>query len=77
VLQGVSPIEQVGTGTTSSSSSSTTGQLQTSTCQGSTSRNNGLSESQAAQQCDNNLANGADGSDPQAYLDQCMHQYGY
>lgn len=37
----------------------------------------GLTESQAAQQCDNNLANGADASDPQGYLDSCMQQYGY
>jgi len=68
VYLGIAPVVWVGTGT---SGSSTTSQG------GSTSNNNGLSESEAAQQCDENLANGADASDPQAYLDQCMHQYGY
>jgi cytoskeletal protein RodZ len=63
--------EFVGTGT--SSTAPTTGQSQTNTSQG----NSGLTESQAAQQCDNNLANGADASDPQGYLITCMHQYGY
>lgn len=73
VYLGIAPVVWVGTGTSSSSSTS----------QGSTPTNSaptsgsGLTEAQAAQQCDENLANGADSSDPQAYLDQCMHQYGY
>ena len=71
ITHGIAPIIFVGTGTSSGSSTS-----QGSTT-GTSSNNNGLTESQAAQQCDDNLANGADSSDPQAYLDQCMHQYGY
>ena len=73
IAKPINQIIYVGTGTVSSSS----GQAQSTTSQGSISGNSGIPESQAAQQCDNNLANGADASDPQSYLDSCMQQYGY
>ena len=55
-------------------------QSQTSPSQGSTSSNNGLTESQAAQQCQDSLAGGAGGGtsvDAEEYIIDCMQQYGY
>jgi cytoskeletal protein RodZ len=71
-------IDYIGTGTNLDPSTVTPTQPNTEPYQNiEPSNGSGLTESQAAQQCDNNLANGADASDPQGYLDSCMQQYGY
>jgi hypothetical protein len=71
-------IEYIGTGTNLEPSTVTPSQPSTEPYQNTEpSNSSGLTESQTAQQCDNNLANGADASDPQGYLDSCMQQYGY
>lgn len=71
-------IDYIGTGNNLEPSSITPTQPNLEPYQNTTSSNSsGLTESQAAQQCDNNLANGADASNPQAYFVSCMNQYGY
>ena len=71
-------IDYIGTGTNLEPSTVTPSQPSIESYQNTVPTNSsGLTESQAAQQCDNNLANGADAADPQGYLDSCMQQYGY
>ncbi len=71
-------IDYIGTGNNLEPSSITPTQPNLEPYQNTTSAtSSGLTESQAAQQCDNNLANGAGGDNPQSYYVTCMHQYGY
>jgi cytoskeletal protein RodZ len=77
IVKPFNAIEYIGTGTNLSPTTITPPAPTTEPYQTETPNNSGLTESQATQQCDNNLANGADASDPQGYLITCMHQYGY
>jgi cytoskeletal protein RodZ len=67
VLEGDPPVVWVGTGTSTPATTEPN-------------NNSGLTEAQAAEQCQDSLASGAGGGtsvDAEEYIMDCMHQYGY
>jgi hypothetical protein len=77
IAQPFNAIEYIGTSTNLSPAPVTYTPPTLEPYQTQTTNSSGLTEAQATQQCQNNLANGADAADPQGYLITCMHQYGY